>query len=126
MVRQQLHSHATCGNRIVCGAEQCDDGNTVDGDCCSCGCLAQSFGDACDDGDLCTRLDQCDGTGACIGSAHAEPPLRAHGWGNAAIRVIDSHLGNKRDALLWRLSKSERRSRGYGDPSVGTDYALRL
>jgi len=47
-----------CGNGAIEGAEQCDDGNTVDGDGCSASCLVEgdcgdgtvNAGEACDDG----------------------------------------------------------------------------
>jgi len=54
-----------CGDGVVEGAETCDDGNLQDGDCCSASCTAEAFGNACDDGNLCTQGDVCDGTGSC-------------------------------------------------------------
>jgi cysteine-rich repeat protein len=58
----------TCGDGIVAGAEQCDDGNTIDGDCCSSDCQFEAAGKACDDG-LCyngTNSGICDGAGNCM------------------------------------------------------------
>src|SRR5260221_286085 len=50
-----------CGNGIVEFPEQCDDGNTAAGDCCSPTCTFESSGSPCaDDGNSCTN-DQCNG-----------------------------------------------------------------
>ncbi len=55
-----------CGNGAVDGGEQCDDGNTLDGDCCSSTCQFEASGTACDpDDDICTD-DICDGAGMCL------------------------------------------------------------
>jgi cysteine-rich repeat protein len=59
-----------CGNGIVEGGEDCDDGGTAGGDCCSASCGFESLGSPCDDGDACTESDFCDG-GAC----EPGPPL---------------------------------------------------
>ncbi len=54
-----------CGNGVVEGGEQCDDGNNVSGDCCSATCVLEPNGAPCaDDGSQCT-LDQCNGAGLC-------------------------------------------------------------
>jgi cysteine-rich repeat protein len=59
---------AVCGNSIVESGEQCDDGNTMSGDCCSLSCQSEPLGNPCpDDGNVCTT-DLCDGAGTC---AHA-------------------------------------------------------
>jgi cysteine-rich repeat protein len=56
-----------CGDGILDSGEDCDDGNTVSGDCCSASCLAEPDGGSCDDGEVCTSGDQC-ASGACTGS----------------------------------------------------------
>jgi cysteine-rich repeat protein len=54
-----------CGDGVVDIGEQCDDGNTADGDCCSSDCTFEPAAQSCDaDADLCT-IDECDGAGAC-------------------------------------------------------------
>ena len=55
-----------CGNGIVEPREECDDGNTVDGDCCSSSCTLDARGAPCSDGVFCTAGDECDGAGNCI------------------------------------------------------------
>ena len=55
-----------CGDGILQGGESCDDGNGLDGDCCSSTCSFETFGATCvDDGDACTS-DTCDGAGTCV------------------------------------------------------------
>ena len=54
-----------CGNGHLTIDEDCDDGNTANGDCCSSTCQFESNGSACDDGLICTSGDSCDGAGSC-------------------------------------------------------------
>lgn len=54
-----------CGDDVLDAGEECDDGNTASGDCCSATCTFETAGSACaDDGLECTA-DVCDGSGAC-------------------------------------------------------------
>ena len=62
-------SNSECGNGTVDAGEQCDDGNTNDGDCCSATCQFESAGSSCSDANACTTVDVCDGVGQCVGSA---------------------------------------------------------
>src|SRR5205814_2139606 len=57
---------ALCGNGVVDPGEECDDGNTVSGDCCSAICFFEQGGCACNDANVCTD-DSCDpATGDCV------------------------------------------------------------
>jgi cysteine-rich repeat protein len=57
---------AVCGDGIVDDAETCDDGNLLDGDCCSSTCTLEADGSTCNDQDLCSQTDTCL-AGACVG-----------------------------------------------------------
>ena len=46
------------------GDERCDDGNTLNGDCCSSACQFETG--SCDDGNACTTADGCS-RGTCVG-----------------------------------------------------------
>jgi cysteine-rich repeat protein len=62
-------SPSVCGNGVVEGLEGCDDGNTVDGDCCAADCTFEASGSFCDDDLFCTTGETCDGAGNCGGAA---------------------------------------------------------
>jgi cysteine-rich repeat protein len=61
-----------CGNGLITSDEDCDDGNTLDGDCCSSTCQFEPNGSPCEDGLFCSEADQCDGAGVCE-SGTADP-----------------------------------------------------
>jgi hypothetical protein len=71
-----------CGDGFLDSPEeQCDDGNTDDGDCCSATCQFEFNGSSCGDGGSseCSVPDTCDGAGTCLdnhataGSACGDP-----------------------------------------------------
>ena len=64
---------SSCGNGIVEGIEDCDDGNTANGDCCDSSCHFDSAETACGSSSdtACTNPDTCDGAGTCL--ANDEP-----------------------------------------------------
>ena len=51
-----------CGDGVVEPGEDCDDGNTADGDCCSATCQFEPAGTACGGG---CDPGTCDGAGVC-------------------------------------------------------------
>ena len=55
-----------CGNDILESGEECDDGNTDNGDCCSSTCRFETG--ACNEDNACTTNDQCS-NGECVGGA---------------------------------------------------------
>jgi cysteine-rich repeat protein len=62
---------AVCGDGVAEQQEECDDDNTLDGDCCSATCTYEAEGGACtDDANECTT-DTCNATGTCM---HASVP----------------------------------------------------
>jgi cysteine-rich repeat protein len=56
-----------CGNGVVDPGEACDDGNVANGDCCSSACVFEPVATSCEDGNACTTLDVCNGSGTCVG-----------------------------------------------------------
>lgn len=57
---------ASCGNGTLDAGEQCDDGNDLDGDCCSASCAFEPADWSCpDDGNDCSD-ERCDGAGTCL------------------------------------------------------------
>ncbi len=61
---------ADCGDSILETAEQCDDGNLLEGDCCSSDCLFEPNGQVCDDGDPCSSDGTCS-DGSCNATGNA-------------------------------------------------------
>src|SRR5438128_2557072 len=71
---------AICGNGLLDPGEQCDDGNTLDGDCCSSTCQFEPAGAPCASPTPCLTATTCDGAGVCGGGT---PTLAACNDGNA-------------------------------------------
>src|SRR5437667_12666269 len=70
---------SVCGNGVVEPGEQCDDGNTLDGDCCSSTCQFDPAGAPCTGTNVCLTATTCDGAGVCGGGT---PTLSACNDGN--------------------------------------------
>jgi cysteine-rich repeat protein len=117
-----------CGNRQLDPGEECDDGNTLDGDCCSSRCQNEVAGSACpDDGNLCTA-DVCSGVGTCT-----HPPLAsATGCMEPVARrtpgssfTLKASRPPTRLAWNWRHGAPTTAS-DFGDPTSATGYTLCL
>src|SRR5439155_762733 len=75
---------ALCGNGVVDPGEECDDGNTVSGDCCSAVCFFEQGGCACNDANVCTDDGTCNGTGTCqVVGFNANPCQDGNAWTTA-------------------------------------------
>jgi cysteine-rich repeat protein len=85
-----------CGNSILEAAEECDDGNQRNGDCCSAACRFESNGSGCtDDGNPCTD-DVCNGGGTCThpnNAASCDDGLFCNGPDTCSGGTC-THLGN--------------------------------
>jgi hypothetical protein len=67
-----------CGDGVVNGSEQCDDGNNVDGDCCSATCTTEPTTQECRaSAGACDVADYCDGAGSCSADAKSSAVCRA-------------------------------------------------
>jgi cysteine-rich repeat protein len=112
-----------CGNGIVTAGENCDDGGTTAGDCCDAACQLEPAGSSCDDGDACTRPDECDGAGLCAGDFSPAGACKAPGRSLLTIRKgpLDS-----RDAITWKWLRGDATSLAdLGDPiGGGTGFTL--
>jgi len=118
-------TNTACGNGIQTMGEACDDGNVAAGDCCSATCAYESDGSPCDDGEVCTFNDACDGGGSCAGDAELEPscliPDAATGGGRLTLR----RKGTAADRLTWSWGKGAAIALGdLGSPMTTDDYAL--
>jgi len=57
----------TCGNGVLDLGEQCDDGNTLNGDCCSATSRFEAAGSACPSTNPCLNT-ACNAAGVCVGT----------------------------------------------------------
>lgn len=69
---------SVCGNGAVEPDEECDDGNTVDGDCCSSVCRSAPSTTTCEDDNACTDADVCQ-AGVCQGAEMCRVELACPG-----------------------------------------------
>ena len=136
---------AFCGDTILSSGEECDDGNTADGDCCSATCTVEPDGSPCPDALFCNGAETCSG-GACVGS----PPPCAAGCDESADTCATTAAGcpavaktcrsaarsslvvrdksdDGRDRLIWKWRKGDATTRAeLGDPRSATSYFLCL
>ncbi len=61
-------AQGVCGNAVLEGSEECDDGNTNDGECCSSSCQFESAATVCR-----ARAGSCDRVETCTGSSATCP-----------------------------------------------------
>jgi len=61
-----------CGNGLLEVGEECDDGNVLDGDCCSSTCLLATVGAPCPSGECVANA--CDSLGNCVFSVNVPGP----------------------------------------------------
>jgi cysteine-rich repeat protein len=101
-----------CGNYVVEAGETCDDGNRLDGDCCSSTCTSDAAGTGCPgNGDLCTP-GVCNGGGFCLHqNACVDEPIDG-----ARLKL---QRRNGKEKLLWRAKNATPvTSGGVFDPTI--------
>lgn len=112
-----------CGNGVVTAGEACDDGGTIAGDCCDGACQLEAAGSPCDDGDACTRPDECDGAGLC--ASDFAPAATCKSAGRSLVTIRKGPL-DARDAITWKWLQGDATSPAdLGDPVTGgTGFTL--
>ena len=115
----------TCGNGVIEPGEDCDDGNTANGDCCSSTCHFDPVGQACASDGLTCTVDECDGAGTCRHPAQLLPGCR-HSIAPLKGRLtIKNNANDARDALTWAMQKGAATAIAeLGNPLVFTNYTL--
>lgn len=138
-----------CGNGVPEGTEECDDGNTASGDCCSPTCEIDPDTTPCDDGTACTEVDTCV-DGACVGSSpvscddgnlctfdscepssgacvHDATPRTGCRSALRSLLLIKNKSDDAKDKLIWKWQKGTTTSLAdFGAPAATTDYTLCL
>jgi cysteine-rich repeat protein len=129
-----------CGDGVLDAGEQCDDGNLVDGDCCTACATNAADATSCDDGDACTIGETCTG-GSCrsteplpcepCGSCQPDYGCRANPApvcarstaSDTATLVVKRGRGGR--VVRWSMrSGPETRRADLGDPTGAGGYAL--
>ncbi len=138
-----------CGDAIHQAGEACDDGNFIDGDCCSSTCTAE-VGLACDDGLFCTTASACNSTGDCSAAAYVvcpdadanpctvdtcdeltmgcvvdDQPAQGCLMAEKNVMQLKDASGNYSDRVKWKWSKGEFVDYAHlGSPTNSTSYRL--
>lgn len=138
---------ATCGDGDVTFPEQCDDGNTTAGDCCSATCTLET-GLPCEDGEVCTDGDTCDANAACVpgppldcddsnlctedscdlgvGCVNDDTPRSCLASGKSVL-IVKQNTDPSKNQMLWKwLKGAATEASEFGEPIVDTDYAVCL
>lgn len=117
-----------CGNGIVEGGEQCDDGNTTNGDCCSSSCEWNPVGTACGTASACAQPSLCDGAGTCAPGAFE--PLTGCKTSTLPLQgklVLKDNATDAKDVLVWAWRRGdETLASDLGDPTTDDDYTACL
>jgi cysteine-rich repeat protein len=122
-IRGQILRVPGCGDGILDGGEQCDDGNTADGDCCDSACQFEAAASDCGDG-LC-EAGTCDGAGSCVGGG--TPRTNCRGSLKSLLLIKNSASDDNKDKLVFKWIKGEATTlEDFGVPTGTTTYALCL
>ena len=120
-IRGQVLRVPSCGDGIVDGGEDCDDGNTNNGDCCSSVCTFEVAGSSCTGTSLCSASGQCDGAGGC-----AAAPRTGCGSALKSILLLKNDTDDTKDKLIWKWIKGSNATAqtDFGVPTGTTETAL--
>jgi cysteine-rich repeat protein/parallel beta-helix repeat protein len=113
-----------CGNGVATLGEACDDGNLAAGDCCDPSCAFEADGAPCDDGEICSWNDECDGSGDCSGDFEVEPSCLLPDALSEGSRLQLRDNGQK-DKLSWSWGSGPGFDlMSLGSPMTTDDYLL--
>jgi cysteine-rich repeat protein len=142
-----FYSVLGCGNGQIDAGEDCDDGNTVNGDCCSSTCQYEPAGYPCADSTVCNGDETCDGAGVCqpgtapdcddddlctkdscnpVGGCVNDGSL-VGGCRTAlkSILLLKDKADDNTDKLVWKWVKGQSTVQDdFGVPTGTTQYAL--
>ena len=136
-----------CGNGTIDAGEDCDDSNIINGDCCGADCQFEETTDSCEDGDVCTVGDLCDGAGNCVagtvdecddgdrcsvdscvpmtGCVHDDQPATGCLTAAKSSLQLKYSLDHFKDKLKWKFSDGQAVTQAeLGNPSSDRGYAL--
>ena len=136
-----------CGNGTVEAGEDCDDGNTDNGDCCSATCTFEPIGSSCADGTVCNGDEICDGAGLCqtgtplacddgdactpdscddvLGCINDDTPHAGCLTAAKSVLLMKQKDGGAKDKLIWKWIKGAAVSPAQiANPTASSDYAL--
>jgi cysteine-rich repeat protein len=116
---------AECGDGVLDGSEECDDGDLQGLDCCSADCTFQAAYTLCDHGESGSCLERlqghCDGSGSCF----PEKPGGAFPYAFAVNLALNDRSGEDQDTLAWSARRSGFGAPGLpGDPTLDTEYTF--
>lgn len=120
----EIEYPSVCGNSTVESGEQCDDGGTAAGDCCSASCQFEAENSPCaGDGNACTQ-DACDGAGSCESTEAPLDVAECIVATRTKLQLKDSATEGK-DQLQWQWQSGAAFDQAFlGTPLVDTDYTL--
>ncbi len=115
VLARHLSEPTECGNGDPEFGEECDDGNTVDGDCCSAACRTEPDGSPCAlDASACTT-DACR-KGLCVHEVAVDAGCAGASPRGASITLKDDEE-DTRDLLKWEVEERRAdRGRPHGRP----------
>ena len=140
-------TYSLCGDNTIGLSEDCDDGNTNNGDCCSSTCQFETVGSPCPDADLCNGDETCDGAGTCNpgtpldcddsnvctqdscdpldGCVNATTPQGGCKGALKGVLLYKDNTNNAKDKLVWKWIKGSMTTNAdFGLPTGTTSYTL--
>ncbi len=113
---------ASCGDGVGNLGEDCDDGNTVDGDCCSSSCTFEPVGAPCAGAASLCLVNRCDGAGTCKSIV----PTGCRSAGKSLLLLKNSSDDAKDKVTFKWLRGAATEQSELGNPLASADYALCL